>query len=137
MGYDLHITRKDEWFDEHGEEIELDEWLAVVEADPRLEAHSEMAAADPSAVVWKGDDGNIRMWFWMSEGNIVGKNPKPEAIAKMHEIAVALDAKLIGDEGEHYDAAGNASHPDFPAPQPQGSDTRKAEAKPRPWWKFW
>ncbi|MDB4213880.1 hypothetical protein N9741_03310 [Octadecabacter sp.] len=132
MGYNLYITRKDEWFDEHGVEIELDEWLAVIEEDPHLKPHAEMVATDPSAAVWVNKDGGGRMWFWLDEGNIVGKNPRPDAVAKMHAISVLLDAKLIGDEGEHYDASGNASHPDFPAPE-----ANKAGTNARPWWKFW
>lgn len=47
MGYDLHIMRKDEWHDEHGEEIELEEWLDVVRADPSLKPHEEMVETDP------------------------------------------------------------------------------------------
>lgn len=132
MGYNLYISRKDEWFDEHGEEIELDEWLAVIETDPHLTPHVEMAATDPSAAVWSGEDGMGRMWFWMSDGNIVGKNARPDALAKMHKLSIVLDARLVGDEGEIYDAAGNASHPDFPTP-----DMTKAGTHARPWWKFW
>jgi len=132
MGYNLCITRKDEWFDEHGEEIELEEWLAVIDADEELKPDAENIATDPSVAIWLAQGGTPRMWFWMSEGDIVGKNPNPEALAKMHEISVALGARLMGEECEHYDAAGNASQPDFPA-----DDAQKAEAMPRPWWKFW
>ena len=73
-----------------------------------------------------------RMWFWMSDGNIVGKNARPDALAKMHKLSIVLDARLMGDEGEIYDAAGNASQPDFPTP-----DMTKAGTHARPWWKFW
>lgn len=83
-------------------------------------------------VFWLAKDGTEQMWFWMWEGNVMGKNPRPSAVTKMHEISEKLNARLIGDGGEIYDAAGNASYPDFPEPE-----TQKAEAKPRPWWKFW
>jgi len=39
MGYDLHITRKKNWDgfeDEHGPEISLDEWIAMVRADAEM-----------------------------------------------------------------------------------------------------
>ncbi len=132
MGYDIHITRKDEWHDEHGEEIELEEWLAVVDLDPHLQPHEEMAATDSSAVVWIAEDGTEQMWFWMSEGNVMGKNPRPAALAKMYEISEKLNARLMGDEGEIYDAEGQASYPDFPE-----ENMQKTEPKARPWWKFW
>lgn len=142
MGYNLYITRKDEWFDEHGEEIELEEWIAIVEADPQLEMRDEavadlgngkhLTAYDPTMAVWLDDAGEVQMWFHLFEGNIIGKNPRPPALAKMHGLSEALNARLIGDEGEIYDAAGNASYPDFP-----DQETQKAERSARPWWKFW
>jgi hypothetical protein len=36
MGYDVHITRKQNWSDEAGPEIPLSEWIAVVAADPEM-----------------------------------------------------------------------------------------------------
>ncbi|MCA9419072.1 MAG: hypothetical protein KC917_22550 [Candidatus Omnitrophica bacterium] len=36
MGYDLHITRAEEWIYNEGREISKEEWLAYVESDPEL-----------------------------------------------------------------------------------------------------
>ncbi|MGJ8610652.1 MAG: hypothetical protein ACSHWY_06135 [Octadecabacter sp.] len=142
MGYNLYVTRKDEWFDEHGEEIELEEWTAAVASDPGLEMRAEafvdvgdgkqLIASDPTMAVWLDEAGNPQMWFHMFEGNIIGKNPRPPVIAKMHDLSVTLQARLMGEEGEVYDAEGNVSYPDFPEPQ-----TQKAGHDVRPWWKFW
>ncbi len=142
MGYNLYVTRKDEWFDEHGPEIEMDEWVALVEADPLMEMRSEavveleggeqLVAYDPTMAVWLDQAGDVRMWFYLIEGNVVGKNPRPEALAKMHAISELLDARLLGDEGERYDASGTASYPEFETAQ-----TQRAGKHVRPWWKFW
>jgi hypothetical protein len=35
MGYELHITRREDWPDD-GPSISFDEWMAVVNADPEL-----------------------------------------------------------------------------------------------------
>ena len=35
MGYEIHITRKTEWFDEYGPEISLEDWKAYIASDPR------------------------------------------------------------------------------------------------------
>jgi len=35
MGYDLHITRRDDWSDQ-GHDITSDEWLKLIAADPEL-----------------------------------------------------------------------------------------------------
>jgi hypothetical protein len=41
-------------------------------------------------------------WFDYRRGRIVVKNPDPEILAKMKQIAGKLRAKVIGDEGEEY-----------------------------------
>ena len=142
LGYNLYITRKDEWFDEHGPEIEMEEWVALVGADPGMEMRSEavadlpdgsqLVAQDPTMAVWLAPNGDGRMWFHMFQVNIVGKNPSPEAIKKMHALSVTLSAVLIGDDGEHYDADGTTGYPDFP--DADGHDSGELR---KPWWKFW
>ena len=43
MGYEIHITRKTEWFDEDGPEISLEDWKAYIASDPemRLDGYAE------------------------------------------------------------------------------------------------
>jgi hypothetical protein len=121
MGYDLHITRKKNWDgceDEHGPEISLEEWVAVVDADPELRveghidigqpgkttrrlplaawtAHSHYSARDPGPALG------------LSTGNITARNPDREFRRKMWRLAQALKAKVQGDDGEFYDCFGN------------------------------
>ena len=45
-------------------------------------------------------------WFYFWEGNVFVKNPDSEILRKMWSLAQALSAKVRGDEGEDYDAAG-------------------------------
>ncbi len=142
MGYNLYVTRKNQWHDEHGEEIQIEDWIAVVKNDPEMEMRSEahadlgngqvLVASDPTMAVWLGEDGAERMWFYLSEGNAVGKSPRPDGLAKMHSFSLLLAARLIGEEGETYDAEGNASYP-----QLGKVDLPKAEPTSRPWWRFW
>ena len=82
MGYDVHITRRENWWDEEGQDITAAEWEAVVAGDPGL-------AVAP---------------MWWNAGRIVSKNPSDAVIATMREVAVVLEAKVQGDDGEHYDA---------------------------------
>jgi prepilin-type processing-associated H-X9-DG protein len=119
MGYDVHITRKEDWSDEQPE-ISLAEWLAVVQADPemRLDGDAEArTAADVIRIessglsVWTaysrhGEGGNMA-WFDFRGGNAVVKNPDKEILRKMWVLAQRLSAKVQGDDGETYDAAGN------------------------------
>jgi len=112
MGYDLHITRADEWTESESSPITLDEWRAYVRGDPDLEiAGSEATnpvAAEVSAV---GAEG-LAVWvlapdrlcvFDYYEGRIDVKNPDEQVIAKMRRIATRLAARVQGDDGEFYD----------------------------------
>lgn len=120
MGYDVHITRKGNWFDKSESGIGIDEWKALVLSDPdmRLEGH-------PSAVVgggnilsmeseglaaWTANAGTASSgntaWFHFRRGNVVVRNPDGATRVKMWQLARKLDAKVQGDECEVYGADG-------------------------------
>jgi hypothetical protein len=101
MGYDVHITRKENWFDQQGPAISLEDWTDLVGQDPemRLDGFAEGVALDGQIVkirmaglsVWtayskRGQDGN-QAWFSLSGGNVVVKNPDTEIPEKMYAIA--------------------------------------------------
>lgn len=117
MGYDLHITRKEEWSDEdESNSITLNEWKDYLQSDKemRLDGFAEanlqdgqvLRMEDESLAIWKnysgdGINGN-HAWFSLSQGNITVKNPDEEIIKKMLEIAGVLNARVQGDDGEFY-----------------------------------
>jgi hypothetical protein len=140
MGYDIHITRRENWFDEDGPNISQDEWSALVAADRemRLDGYAEASISngsvlrteDPGIAVWTayskhGVDGNMA-WFCLINGNVVVKNPDEEMLRKFWSLAQQLQAKVQGDEGETYGPDGMAV---------AGSSWSGSPAKP--WWKFW
>jgi hypothetical protein len=141
MGYEVHITRKENWFDE-GPEISLIEWLDVVNADSEMRNDgfaettvgdgSVLRIDDPSMSVWLMDpqdqlNGNMA-WMWLNDGNVVTKNPDEEMIGKMALIAQKLSAKVQGDEGEVYGVGGQVV---------TEATTRPASQSKKPWWQFW
>lgn len=144
MGYDVHITRKGNWFDESGPEIALEEWTALLGGDPEMrldgfaeiqnEAGEGLRFTSEGLAVWvsysgHGKDGNMA-WFDYRSGSIAVKNPDAEILGKMWRIAQILSAKVQGDDGELYDESGAlVSEPQPPHRPPQ--------EKARPWWKLW
>ena len=46
MGYDLHITRRDDWW-EDGKNIPEADWRALVESDPTLTLKEIVSATTP------------------------------------------------------------------------------------------
>ena len=107
MGYDVHVTRAEPWWDEDGPAVHPEEWAAVVAADPALEPVAEARAAaglayESPGLARLGPDGP---WLEWRDGRIVAKDPDPATLAKLHEIARALGggARVQGDDGEPYD----------------------------------
>jgi hypothetical protein len=142
MGYNVHITRKQDWFDEDGPEIALAEWIAVVESDPemRLDGYAEAEVEGGKVLrlereglsVWTAYSGHGKdgmAWFDFFHGNVVVKNPDAEILVKMWALAQRLVARVQGDEGESYDGSGYAIQP--------VANASSAPAANRPWWKFW
>ena len=115
MGYELHITRADRWYEAESNPITLDEWAAYVATDPEMRMDGFAEAQVDSGVlryenaglaVWivysgHGKNGNMA-WFDHSNGEITAKNPDKEIIGKMKRIAVHFQAYVLGDEGESY-----------------------------------
>jgi hypothetical protein len=115
MGYDIHITRANDWAKAKSVPILLEEWLALIQADPEMRLDGFAEAEIPEGVlryehrglaVWKAYSGNgvggNMAWFDYVDGRITVKNPDKEIIAKMKQIAKMLGARVVGDEDEEY-----------------------------------
>lgn len=141
MGYDIHITRKEEWSDEEGVEISLDEWRQYINSDyeMRLDGFAETELPDGALRVenegigvwtkWSQHEIDGRMaWFDYFEGDIRVKNPDEDILKKMYQIAQSLNAKVQGDDGEIYDVNGKAISHD---------EENNYDSIKKKWWQFW
>jgi hypothetical protein len=113
MGYDIRITRAENWTESDSNPITLDEWLRYLDGDPemRLDYFAEadvgggiLRYENNRLAVWTaysghGVKGNMA-WFDYRRGRVVVKNPDDEILGKMQRIASTLSAKVVGDEGE-------------------------------------
>ncbi|MEU6883378.1 hypothetical protein [Streptomyces sp. NPDC046712] len=114
MGYDVHITRREFFWDEEGEAIGADEWTALVEADPDLEmaGAAEATTGDGAGLRYENpllarmathpDAGSEGAWLDLRDGVVTAKNPDDALLAKMKAVAALLGAKVQGDDGEDY-----------------------------------
>ena len=116
MGYDIHITRANDWTESQSFPISLEEWNLYIRSDPemRLDGFAEVTTTEgeslryenPGLAVWiaysKHDLKGNKAWFDFRREMIVVKNPDDEILAKMKQIAAKLSANVIGDEGETY-----------------------------------
>lgn len=148
MGYDLHITRKLNWFDA-SPAIDLQEWLEYVANDPDLQhdgfaetpaANGDMLRIESQGIcIWKGYSGGgnpeSTAWLTWNAGNVVAKNPDDEIRKKMWSIAQSLGASVQGDEGEHYGEDGGMI--ETTTNDVSSSVNERPSDPKRPWWKFW
>lgn len=145
MGYDIHITRQINWFDNEPRlKISIQEWLEYIEKDPemRLDNFAEAELPDGTMIrneseglsVWtkySGDGlkGN-HAWFDYHDGRIVVKNPDDEIISKMLEIAAYFNATVQGDQAEIYRRTAEGRIVD-------NQSVDKLYSPKKAWWKFW
>ena len=102
MGYEVHITRADDWTLSQQHPILEKEWLEVVHSDPTLQVSEEDFLGDGTdqghrAVVWLAHPGKPQ--FWYGNGMVTKKHPDEPTLAKMVEIAQRLNARVIDDDG--------------------------------------
>jgi hypothetical protein len=110
VGYELHVTRASNWLDAEDHPIPEADWVALVQRDPelRVDYESPYTRRGPNGtkvtihpVEWLGDPSRDTV-FWYDQGEITTKDPTEEATAKLKALAVALSARLFGDDGEEY-----------------------------------
>ena len=116
MGYEIFITRRENWSDEGGPEITFTEWLSYLSIDPSLErdapfdsSRSMRTHQESTHVIWtdwpnKSDGHEAR--FWLENGNIVASDTDEEIRRKLFVIAHVLEGKVQGTDGETYDSIG-------------------------------
>src|SRR5688500_3851169 len=98
MGYNLYITRREDWMDEDGPGISLEEWRSYVESDAELRMDDSLGE---HVAVWSGPSTEVS-WLAWTGGNLETKNPDEPLVRKMIAVAAALGAKVQGDDGERY-----------------------------------
>ena len=99
MGYDLHITRADDWADSSSAPIAAEEWLGLVRLDPEFELDPSNG---PYFARWKNAASIQEGWLDWSDGQIYTKAPDSSLLRKMVAIAGLLGGVVVGDDGEHY-----------------------------------
>ena len=125
MGYDVHITRAQDWTESAAHPITFDEWKAYIRSDREMRLDNRAQATTTSGetvttespglavwVAWKKDgvEGG-HAWFSYDDGAITVKDPDRDILRKMFRVAAALKARVQGDEGEIYDATGEGHQP--------------------------
>ena len=112
MSYAFHITRRSNWSDDDGATIDTGEWLALASSIDQMapvsqttvtdrelklppEWHSHRCQAHPQ---YRGNGPT----FQLCGGNVDFSAGDPATMGFALQIARALNARIVGDEGEAY-----------------------------------
>lgn len=101
MGYDLHITRAEDWANKDENPISAQEWLELIKDDPELIPSPKNGEY---FVIWRGTVQYPETWFDWQDGDIYTKNPDKATLWKLFQMAQRLRAQLQGDDGEVWGA---------------------------------
>lgn len=133
MGYNFHIHRKEDWFDDENPELTISykEWTNLVEADDELVITGSGRQANIDFEItsygWPAPDGGVAAFYWDTD-KIIVRTQSDDGIKKAYELAKKLAAKLQGDEMELYRADGSHYFKEGDAPL---SKEEQKKLKPR------
>jgi hypothetical protein len=98
MGYELHVVHTGDWLDAARRPISRDAVDRVIQQDRELAwSKTDHIGGRYDFIEWNG-----RSCFYWDKCEVIGKSLLDPQIIKLCEIAEALGAKLIGDDGEEY-----------------------------------
>lgn len=110
MAYDLHIVRTKNWLEASQAPITKQDVDALIAGDPELTwsttdyvdlRDDAGAVVRYYMIVWRGQP-----CFWWYRDQIQCSGPDEAQQSKLVQMALALDAFAVGDDGEIYDADG-------------------------------
>jgi len=135
LGYSICITRVGDDPDLEYEPIELEEWLNYLSTDREMRAEEAAQLTTPKGerismrgagmARWTGHpsaDSSQGVWFCHGGNGICVNHPDAQTTAKMHIIAQAFGARVLGEEHEEYGPDGEIV---------PGTEPERLEASPR------
>ncbi|MFC0030298.1 hypothetical protein ACFFMM_12290 [Micromonospora chaiyaphumensis] len=108
MGYELHISRAEEYYDSEEHPITLDEWLSYAEINPMLRVRGWLGRDEDRQPVYEHPctDGSIVSLTWFEGAIEIKGHFDGDAYREFGAVAEDLLANLQGDHGERYTASG-------------------------------
>ncbi len=111
MGYAHHPTGADDWTESADAPIARDEGLGAAAASHHLEDHPDVGGTDLRAFRLVADpDGPSLYW---NDDRVQVTGVDDASFPHLVEVAAALGAKVVGDDGEHYRPDGTSFEPDL------------------------
>jgi hypothetical protein len=108
VGYDLHITRAFVSYDSERYPILGTEVDDLARDEPDLTIPPDAPRRPNFCYInWESDASDGYDYLRFDAGRLTTKNPRPELVRRMTELAARLDAWTLGDNGEVYEWDGD------------------------------
>lgn len=99
ISYDLHLTRREYWSEEGGEEITFEEWISYVRNDVEIQPNLANPGRENWMLVLATESWPL---WWHHSGEIVTELRGGIVLEKLISVATALNARVVGDDEEIY-----------------------------------
>ncbi|KIR62761.1 hypothetical protein [Micromonospora haikouensis] len=108
MGYELHISRAEEYYDSEEHPIALVEWLTYAESNSALRVGGWLGWDEERQPIYEHvcTDGSLVSLTWFEGAIEIKGNFDGDPYREFGSIAEGLQANLQGDDGERYTASG-------------------------------
>jgi hypothetical protein len=111
MAYDLHVVRTKHWLDAASAPISKEDVDALIASDPELSwsttDYVEMRDESGDSARYYMVQWNGASCFCWHKDQITCAGPSEEQQRKLVQIAFALNAYAVGDDGERYEMRKN------------------------------
>ncbi|MEU9742624.1 hypothetical protein AB0E12_25915 [Micromonospora chersina] len=108
MGYEIHISRAEKYYDSEEDAIALEEWLSYTERNPALRASGWLGLEEDRQPTFEYTcaDGSLVSLTWFEGGINVKGHFDSDPYREFGALAEDLRANLQGDGGKRYTADG-------------------------------
>ncbi|MEU5786135.1 hypothetical protein ABZ754_00210 [Micromonospora purpureochromogenes] len=108
VGYELHISRAEEYYDSAERPIALDEWLSYAESNSTLRVGGWLGWDEGRQPIYEYTcaDGNVVSLTWFEGAIEIKGHFDGDAYREFGAVAENLQANLQGHHGERYTASG-------------------------------
>ncbi|MBY8873275.1 hypothetical protein K7640_15680 [Micromonospora sp. PLK6-60] len=108
MGYELHISRAEEYYDSEEHPVALDEWLSYAESNSTLRVGGWLGWDEDRQPIYEYTcaDGSVVSLTWFEGAIEIKGHFDGDAYREFGALAEDLRGNLQGDEGERYTSDG-------------------------------
>jgi hypothetical protein len=110
MGYDLQLTRAEDWVESSSVPVTAHEWIAAARSASGVTETSLLSDGSGNPTFLLGDDPAKDPALYWADGQVAVRGADEKHVPALVALAKAVGARLVGDDGEQH--GGDAVDPE-------------------------